>query len=240
MEEKWVEGDLQSLLPGQEIRRLGKGSAYYHHAIYIGNHHVIHFYDPDTTIDTRNTKIRDDKWDDFMDNHKEFEVNVGDYAFSFQEVVKRAQSQVGNPLIKYSLFSNNCENFTKWCISGESVSNQVEKGKKVGVSAAGAIGGAAVVKAATGIGVSSIAAGGARIIVSALAAPVVLETAAVVGIGYGIHKLIKKKKKTSKTPTPPLFPLTFSALSDKSQSTFLQQHDPYKQMRHSALTSKTV
>jgi len=43
--------------------------------------------------------------------------------YSSDEIVSRARSRVGES--QYRIFSNNCEHFCSWCISGKSCSAQV-------------------------------------------------------------------------------------------------------------------
>lgn len=57
------------------------------------------------------------------------EYSSKETVFSFQEIVKRAESKVGTN--EYNLFWNNCESFINWIIIGKQVSNQ---GKNVAMA----------------------------------------------------------------------------------------------------------
>lgn len=56
---------------------------------------------------------------------RECEILKEKYIYSKEEVVKRAESKLGETFDGYSFFCNNCESFCRWAISGERVTNQV-------------------------------------------------------------------------------------------------------------------
>jgi hypothetical protein len=47
----------------------------------------------------------------------------GEFRYPPDEVVRRAESRLGEN--RYSLATNNCEHFARWCVSGENKSTQV-------------------------------------------------------------------------------------------------------------------
>ncbi|XP_052089703.1 uncharacterized protein LOC127726368 isoform X2 [Mytilus californianus] len=65
-------------------------------------------------------------------NFKKMKVMVYKYSdtiehFSPKEIVSRAVTTKSNPNFKYNLLNNNCEHFTTWCVTGESLSLQIRK-----------------------------------------------------------------------------------------------------------------
>lgn len=92
-----------------------------HHGVYIGNGRVIH-----------------NKWFVFNFIHCGVcEVSLSEFSlgrtitqhkvcstFTPEDIIERARSRIGER--GYNLFSNNCEHFTRWCLTGVSRSLQIE------------------------------------------------------------------------------------------------------------------
>lgn len=95
---------------------------YVHHGIYAGQGRVIHYAGFARALQTGPVE----------------EISLAAFAagravavrrepcarFVGTEAVTRARSRLGEN--RYCLFSNNCEHFCSWCLSGESRSEQVE------------------------------------------------------------------------------------------------------------------
>ena len=65
-------------------------------------------------------------------NLKKIKVMVYKYSDTIkhslpEEIIKRAVTAKSNPDFHYNLFSNNCEHFTTWCVTGERLSLQIRK-----------------------------------------------------------------------------------------------------------------
>ncbi|QDX97098.1 hypothetical protein EGD00_08395 [Pectobacterium carotovorum subsp. carotovorum] len=97
---------------------------YSHHGIYIGNHHVIHYSGLSNGLSKGN--ICKTTLDDFLNDEPEFSIIIHkNCKFKPIEIVARAFTRIGED--KYNLFTNNCEHFATWCITGNSRSAQVER-----------------------------------------------------------------------------------------------------------------
>jgi len=130
------------------VRRTG----YYHHGIDIGDGYVVHY--TGLSKDKSSATIRFDTYETFR-NGGFVEVKRYSRAHSPEVVVARARSRVGEN--GYDVFGSNCEHFARWCMTGESRSEQVERlnGGATGLgagtaTAAGAAAGAVAIGEATG------------------------------------------------------------------------------------------
>lgn len=93
-----------------------------HHGIYAGNNYVIHYRG--FTRRLRREPVEIVTLEQFADGYA---VTVKPWVapkFSAAEIVARARSRLGER--RYRLWSNNCEHFCEWCISGTSRSAQVD------------------------------------------------------------------------------------------------------------------
>lgn len=100
---------------------------YLHHGIYAGQGRVIHYAGFNRPFQrgpveevplerfTRGRPLRGNSW-------------VAP-AFAGEAAVARARARLGER--RYRLWSNNCEHFAQWCISGSSRSTQVELAQRV-------------------------------------------------------------------------------------------------------------
>ena len=103
---------------------------FWHHGILCPDGSVIHFTDPqqaekfskDQAVIVRTSLSQfigaNDR--DVYQVHYEAE----EMAFTTEEIVERAESRIGQ--CGYNLIFNNCESFAQWCITGPSVSAQIE------------------------------------------------------------------------------------------------------------------
>lgn len=107
---------------------------YTHHGIYIGNGSVIHysgFCDERAAGPIEITDLQR------FSSGNGFEARTYKDSFAPKVIVARAKSRLGEQ--KYSLFSNNCEHFCHWCITGDHRSPQVDRVFHVAVIEASAI-----------------------------------------------------------------------------------------------------
>ncbi len=94
---------------------------YTHHGIDMGDGWVIHFSSTDGS--KSDASIR---WARIEDFARDGTVQVRTYGthFDAEQVAERARSMLDQS--GYHLFSNNCEHFVTWCVTGEHSSAQVE------------------------------------------------------------------------------------------------------------------
>jgi len=93
---------------------------YTHHGIYLGDSDVAHYSGfsgslrsgPIEVIDLEHFAHGRPVWM-FQPSHR----------YSSAEVAERARSRLGEN--RYRIFSNNCEHFCRWCVSGKSYSAQI-------------------------------------------------------------------------------------------------------------------
>ncbi|CAH2601749.1 Lecithin retinol acyltransferase family protein [Rhodovastum atsumiense] len=103
-------------------------------------------------------------------------------AFSRAESVRRARSRIGED--NYCLFTNNCEHFVLWCITGKPHSAQITISSQAVI---GMLAGAAV-RAAGGGAIGGLAA--------SIAGPAVVAVAAAYGI-YGLARWLEKPPRSA-------------------------------------------
>jgi len=95
---------------------------YVHHGIYAGDGRVIHYAGFKRLF--RRGPVEEISLAAFAKG-RGFRVQAwAAPRFSGAERVERARSRLGES--RYRFWSNNCEHFVEWCISGESRSSQVE------------------------------------------------------------------------------------------------------------------
>lgn len=104
---------------------------YTHHGVDLGDGAVAHYGGfLAGTADARVELV------DIATFTQDLELRVNDVAaaFSPDEIVRRAQSRVGEQ--RYSLLANNCEHFVYWCRLGHSRSRQIQRvAQRVGSAA---------------------------------------------------------------------------------------------------------
>jgi hypothetical protein len=96
---------------------------YQHYGVYIGNGKVIHFAPIEgQEISFKNGIIHETTLEKFLDGRAlRIDANIKK-EFSDDEIVQRARSKLGEK--GYNLFTNNCEHFARWCVTGEHISYQ--------------------------------------------------------------------------------------------------------------------
>lgn len=95
---------------------------YLHHGIYAGSGRVIHYAGFSRRL--RRGPVEEVALPRFANGHP-LHVHVRPAPqFMGAAAVERARSRIGED--RYSFWSNNCEHFIEWCISGSSRSRQVE------------------------------------------------------------------------------------------------------------------
>lgn len=107
-----------------KVARLG----YFHHGIYIGNGQVIHYAGfCDTFKSAPVTCVSLSQFQGSADKILIVQHDSHKIQYSRQEIIERAKSRLGED--NYNLFTNNCEHFANWCITGKAVSKQINRVK---------------------------------------------------------------------------------------------------------------
>jgi len=99
-------------------------NTYQHYGVYIGNGNVIHFAPLEgQEISAENGIIHETTLDKFLNGRAlQIEPNIN-IMFTEYEIIQRAMSRIGEK--GYNLFTNNCEHFARWCVTGEHISYQI-------------------------------------------------------------------------------------------------------------------
>lgn len=97
--------------------------SYRHYGISLGDGTVAHFRG-DRFLVQRTAWIQRTSLESFSQGD-EICLEDCEYAFSRDEVVRRALSQVGCNFGGYNFIFNNCEHFAYWCVTGRRISKQV-------------------------------------------------------------------------------------------------------------------
>lgn len=100
------------------VRRGGFGPE--HYGVYDGNGGVYHFVGENIY----NVYVRYSTIEEFENEGTAFIDSSYERAFSPEEIIRRAQSKLGSSLGGYDLYSNNCEHFASWCVTGVRRSRQ--------------------------------------------------------------------------------------------------------------------
>jgi Lecithin retinol acyltransferase len=93
-----------------------------HHGIYVGGRRVIHYGGYERSL--RRSPVEIVTLDEFTRGRGLAIVDPVAPRYAGNACIERACSRLGED--RYRLWSNNCEHFTEWCISGASRSRQVE------------------------------------------------------------------------------------------------------------------
>ncbi|WP_010168116.1 lecithin retinol acyltransferase family protein [Candidatus Epulonipiscium viviparus] len=104
-EEILIENQIPEVGDHLWVWRLG----YTHHGLYIGNGRVIHYL---------KEQVKEDSIETFADGSK-IRIRPAEDSpahYVAEEIVSRARSRMGEN--NYDLFSNNCEQFVRWCRCG--------------------------------------------------------------------------------------------------------------------------
>lgn len=93
---------------------------YLHHGIYLGGAQVAHYSGFSSTFRSGPIEVIDLE---HFASGKPVWILQEPCNYSNEEVARRARSRLGEN--RYHVFSNNCEHFCSWCVSGRSYSAQV-------------------------------------------------------------------------------------------------------------------
>lgn len=96
---------------------------YSHHGIYVGDGRVVHY--AGLCRGVHRGPVEEVPLARFERGRGLRVEPCAGARFAPEEVVRRARSRLGEN--RYRLFSNNCEHFCQWCLSGEARSLQVEQ-----------------------------------------------------------------------------------------------------------------
>jgi len=113
------------IIPGDHIFVDRQGGLYQHHGIYIGNNQVVHYAGWADELKTGKVEIISLENFRLQETIKKFIYADIKAKYSRIDTVKRAKSRLNEDL--YDLFSNNCEHFSHWCVTGESQSYQISQ-----------------------------------------------------------------------------------------------------------------
>jgi hypothetical protein len=100
---------------------IGVRRFYWHHGIYLGGGNVAHYSGFCSSLKPGPIEVID--LESFSSSRPVW-IYPELHGYSSNEIVKRARSRIGER--QYKLFSNNCEHFCYWCISGKNYSSQVD------------------------------------------------------------------------------------------------------------------
>ena len=96
---------------------------YVHHGIYAGDGRVIHYAGLDRAF--RRGPVKEVPLEQFA-RGRGVQAQPGAGAlFAGDEAVARARARLGEN--RYRVWTNNCEHFVHWCLSGRGRSTQVER-----------------------------------------------------------------------------------------------------------------
>lgn len=96
---------------------------YVHHGIYAGEGRVIHYAGFHRAF--RRGPVEETSLERFAGGRAVQAAPASAAQFGGAEVVARARMRLGEN--RYRVWSNNCEHFVHWCLSGTSRSTQVER-----------------------------------------------------------------------------------------------------------------
>ncbi len=123
-----VDDELSGFMdPSEGDHLVSPRGVYSHHGIYIGRGRVIHYAGLATGLSKGS--ISETSLGAFKDGNPCYVRRRFTGAFSSAEIIARAKSRLGENA--YSIYSNNCEHFCEWCITGRPFSHQVDVGSVV-------------------------------------------------------------------------------------------------------------
>jgi len=101
---------------------------YVHHGIYAGDGRVIHYAGFHRAF--RRGPVKETTLEQFARGRAVLAAATATARFPGVEAVARARSRLGED--RYRVWTNNCEHFVHWCLSGIPRSTQVERwGRRV-------------------------------------------------------------------------------------------------------------
>ncbi len=151
---------------------------YSHHGIYVGSGFVVHYSGLANGIESG--PVEEVSVSLFASGSDVYLCQHADAAFKRHEIVNRARSRIGENL--YDVFSNNCEHFCMWCVTGNHHSSQVDNGTAVTTTGSASITGL-VARGAISIGGSVAGVSGAGVMSGLASAGACVGGGAVAGIG---------------------------------------------------------
>ena len=95
---------------------------YIHHGIYVGRGRVVHYRGLSRSLSAG--PVEEVPVAEFAQGRPVWVAARRENAASPEEVVRRARLRIGEN--RYRIFTNNCEHFCEWCLSGDPRSYQVE------------------------------------------------------------------------------------------------------------------
>ena len=96
---------------------------YVHHGIYAGDGRVIHYAGFHRAF--RRGPVEEIPLEQFARGRSVHAAPASAAQFGGSEAVERARTRLGES--RYRVWTNNCEHFVHWCLSGTSRSTQVER-----------------------------------------------------------------------------------------------------------------
>jgi hypothetical protein len=111
---------MEALAPGTHLVSPRRG--YLHHGVYAGNGRVIHYAGFDRAL--RRGPVEEVPLEHFARGRGFAIQSRIAPKYPAEAIVERARSRLGED--RYHLWTNNCEHFVAWCISGAPRSAQVE------------------------------------------------------------------------------------------------------------------
>jgi len=119
---KFITAAAPRIVVGSHLR-VSRGT-YFHHGVYVGRRQIIHFSGKsDGFLSGAGPIVRESLNDFFLDADRA-ELIRHKYTLPPTEIVKRAREKLKSD--DYSLFTNNCEHFATWCVTGEARSSQID------------------------------------------------------------------------------------------------------------------
>ncbi|MBI1318366.1 MAG: hypothetical protein GC168_05360 [Candidatus Hydrogenedens sp.] len=108
---------------GDHIKVARLGGLYYHHGIDMGDGTVVHFSGEPLRL--ADAKVERDSLELFSGGYPVQTVAYGGRVAEPETIVETAQSYLGAS--GYKLWTNNCEHFACYCVTGEKKSDQVRR-----------------------------------------------------------------------------------------------------------------
>jgi hypothetical protein len=96
---------------------------YVHHGIYAGDGRVIHYAGYQRLF--RRAPVLETTVEQFAGGYAVRAEDESPVSFGGTDAVARARSRLGED--RYRVWTNNCEHFVHWCLSGTARSAQVER-----------------------------------------------------------------------------------------------------------------
>jgi hypothetical protein len=99
---------------------------YLHHGIYTGDGRVIHY--AGFHRGWRRGPVEEVPWSRFARGRRVQVLHRPQARYEAHTIIERARSRLGED--RYRIWSNNCEHFAHWCVTGIARSEQVESWRR--------------------------------------------------------------------------------------------------------------